>query len=113
MGDKLYVGGLPYSATDAQLQKLFVSYEIVRSANIIVDKFTGRSRGFGFVEMSSADEARAAMEALNGTELEGRTLVVDKVHARSDGALQRVTAHPPMTSYRQKRRKSRRYIIRS
>ncbi|OGQ84843.1 MAG: RNA-binding protein [Deltaproteobacteria bacterium RIFCSPLOWO2_12_FULL_57_22] len=78
MGNKLYVGGLPYSVTEGQLEEIFSKHGTVQSARVISDKFTGRSRGFGFVEMGSDAEAQKAIEALNGTELEGRTLVVNE-----------------------------------
>lgn len=78
MSSKLYVGGLPFSVTEGQLQELFAAHGTVESARVITDKFTGRSRGFGFVEMSSTAEAQKAIEALNGTELEGRTIVVNE-----------------------------------
>lgn len=78
MGNKLYVGGLPYSVTEGQLEEIFSAHGSVQSARVISDKFTGRSRGFGFVEMGSDDEAQKAIQALNGTELEGRTLVVNE-----------------------------------
>ena len=74
MGNNLYVGGLPYSVTDARLQELFSAHGTVQSARVISDKFTGQSRGFGFVEMSSGSEAQTAISALNGTQLDGRTL---------------------------------------
>lgn len=76
--NKLYVGGLPYSVTEGQLQELFAAHGTVESAKVISDKFTGQSRGFGFVEMSSGAEAQTAIQALNGTQLEGRTLVVNE-----------------------------------
>src|SRR5574338_419199 len=63
MGSKLYVGGLPYSATESQLNDLFAQHGTVEAARIITDKFTGQSRGFGFVEMSSQEEAQAAISA--------------------------------------------------
>jgi RNA recognition motif-containing protein len=87
MGSKLYVGGLPYSATEGRLQELFSAHGTVESANVISDKFTGQSRGFGFVEMSSSGEAQKAISALNGTQLDGRTLTVNeaKPQARRDG----------------------------
>jgi RNA recognition motif-containing protein len=87
MGSKLYVGGLPYSVTDSRLQELFSAHGTVESANVISDKFTGQSRGFGFVEMSSGSEAQKAIESLNGTQLDGRTLTVNeaKPKARRDG----------------------------
>lgn len=78
MSSKLYVGGLPYSVTDGRLEEIFAEHGSVQSARVISDKFTGRSRGFGFVEMASSEEAQKAMEALNGTQLEGRTLVVNE-----------------------------------
>lgn len=78
MNNKLYVGGLPYSVTEGQLEEIFSQHGSVQSARVISDKFTGQSRGFGFVEMASAEEAQKAIEALNGTQLEGRTLVVNE-----------------------------------
>ncbi|MFB3061519.1 MAG: RNA recognition motif domain-containing protein [Candidatus Binatia bacterium] len=85
--NKLYVGGLPYSVTDGQLQELFADHGTVESARVIADKFTGQSRGFGFVEMGSGDEAQKAIQALNSTQLDGRTLVVNeaKPMASRDG----------------------------
>jgi RNA recognition motif-containing protein len=87
MGNKLYVGGLPYSVTEGKLQEVFSAHGTVESANVISDKLTGQSRGFGFVEMSSGAEAQKAIEALNGTQLDGRTLTVNeaKPMARRDG----------------------------
>ncbi len=86
MGTKLYVGGLPYSVTEGRLQEIFSAHGSVESANVIADKFTGQSRGFGFVEMSSGSEAQRAIEALNGTQIDGRTLTVNeaKPMARRD-----------------------------
>ena len=78
MGSKLYVGGLPYSVTEGRLQEIFSAHGTVESANVISDKFTGQSRGFGFVEMSSGSEAQSAISALNGTQLDGRTLTVNE-----------------------------------
>lgn len=78
MNNKLYVGGLAYSVTDGQLQELFSAHGSVESAKVIADKFTGQSRGFGFVEMASGSEAQAAISALNGTQYEGRSLVVNE-----------------------------------
>jgi RNA recognition motif-containing protein len=78
MGSKIYVGGLPYSATEQELSDLFGRHGSVASARIITDKFTGQSRGFGFVEMSSDAEAQAAVAALNGAEMGGRTLTVNE-----------------------------------
>jgi len=78
MGNKLYVGGLPYSVTEGRLEEVFAAHGTVQSAKVISDKFTGQSRGFGFVEMGSSDEAQKAIAALNGTQLDGRTLVVNE-----------------------------------
>jgi RNA recognition motif-containing protein len=79
---KLYVGGLPYSVTDAQLEEMFSAHGTVESARVITDRMTGRSRGFGFVEMQSQAEAQAATEELNGSQVEGRTLVVNEAKPR-------------------------------
>jgi RNA recognition motif-containing protein len=78
MSNKLYVGGLPYSVTEGRLEEIFSEYGSVQSARVISDKFTGQSRGFGFVEMGSTEEAQKAIAALNGTQLDGRTLVVNE-----------------------------------
>jgi RNA recognition motif-containing protein len=78
MSSKIYVGGLPYATTDAQLQEIFSAHGTVESARVITDKFTGRSRGFGFVEMASQEEAQKAIQALNGTDLDGRNLTVNE-----------------------------------
>ena len=83
MGSKLYVGGLPYSATQDELTELFSAHGTVESASLISDKFTGQSRGFGFVEMSSQEEATAAIEALNSTEFSGRTLTVNEARPQA------------------------------
>jgi RNA recognition motif-containing protein len=86
MGTKLYVGGLPYSVTEGRLQEIFSAHGSVESAKVISDKFTGQSRGFGFVEMSSGGEAQKAIDSLNGTQVDGRTLTVNeaKPMARRD-----------------------------
>lgn len=78
MGTKLYVGSLPYSTTEQQLNELFSQYGSVQSAKVITDRYTGQSRGFGFVEMATGEEAQKAITALNGSELGGRTLVVNE-----------------------------------
>ncbi|MFH1744989.1 MAG: RNA-binding protein, partial [bacterium] len=75
MATKLYVGNLPYSATDSQLSDLFSKAGQVVSAVVILDKFSGRSKGFAFIEMSSEDEAQKAIQQFNGYELEGRAIV--------------------------------------
>ena len=78
MSTKLYVGGLPYSVTEQQLNELFAKQGTVSSAKVIMDKFTGQSRGFGFVEMSTTEEAQKAISTLNGTQLDGRSLTVNE-----------------------------------
>jgi hypothetical protein len=78
MGSKLYVGGLPYAATESQLTTLFAAHGTVESARVITDKFTGQSRGFGFVEMATQEEAKAAITALNGSQMDGRPLTVNE-----------------------------------
>ena len=78
MATKLYVGGLPYSTQEDALKELFAQAVNVVSAVIIMDKMSGRSKGFGFVEMSTDDEAKKAIETINGTELDGRTLTVNE-----------------------------------
>jgi RNA recognition motif-containing protein len=80
MTNRVYVGGLSYATTNKQLEGLFSQYGTVDSVRIIIDKFTGRSKGFGFVEMSSSAEAQGAIRALNGTEFDGRTLAVNEAH---------------------------------
>ena len=84
MSTKLYVGSLPYSTTDDQLKDMFSPFGSVTSATIIMDKFSGRSKGFGFVEMSSADEAQAAISGLNGTDVGGRNIVVNEARPMTD-----------------------------
>ncbi len=81
-GRKLYVGGLPYSVSDRQLEELFAAHGTVESARVIIDRMTGRSKGFGFVEMSSQAEAQAAIDSVNGTDLEGRSLTVNEARPR-------------------------------
>ena len=78
MATKLYVGGLPYSTQEDALKELFAQAGSVASAVIIMDKMSGRSKGFGFVEMSSADEAAKAISMFNGMEFEGRRIVVNE-----------------------------------
>lgn len=75
---KLYVGNLPYKTTSDQLQQLFSQAGSVTSATVISDKFSGRSKGFGFVEMSSDDDASKAIDMFNGQEMEGRKLIVNE-----------------------------------
>lgn len=80
----IYVGSLSYDVTEEELMEAFQAFGTVESVNIIKDKFTGRSRGFGFVEMPAKDEAQAAIDGLNGMELKGRRLNVNKARPRSD-----------------------------
>lgn len=76
MGKKLYVGNLPYSANDSSLKEKFSAFGSVESSKVITDRDTGRSKGFGFVEMGSEEDAEAAISKLNGTDFEGRSMVV-------------------------------------
>jgi len=78
LGTKIYVGGLPFSTSESQLTDLFAKYGTVTSAKVITDKFTGQSRGFAFVEMSTSEEAQKAISGLNGTNLDSRTLTVNE-----------------------------------
>ena len=78
MSKKLFVGSLPWAVNDEALQEAFTAYGNVVSAKVVTDRQTGRSRGFGFVEMESDSEANAAIEALNGSDLNGRNIVVNE-----------------------------------
>jgi RNA recognition motif-containing protein len=80
----IYVGNLSYDVDDGALRAAFEPHGEVTSAQVIMDRMTGRSRGFGFVEMPSTEEAKAAIEALNGSELDGRALNVNEARPRSD-----------------------------
>ena len=84
MGKKLYVGNLSYDVDSSELEQLFGAHGTVQSAEIISDRMTGRSKGFGFVEMGSDDEAQAAIAALNGQEHQGRALTVNEAKPRED-----------------------------
>ena len=84
MAKKLYVGGVPYSSTDASLKEAFSKAGTVTSASIITDRMTGRSKGFGFVEMSSDEEATAAIDMWNGKDFEGRNLTVSEARPMTD-----------------------------
>lgn len=84
--NKLYVGGLPFSVSDGQLSELFSPHGTVESAQVITDRMTGRSRGFGFVEMATQEEAETAAESLNGTQLEGRSLTVNEAKKKESRA---------------------------
>jgi RNA recognition motif-containing protein len=84
MGTKLYVGNLSFRVTSEDLQEHFATAGAVDSANVVMDRDTGRSRGFGFVEMSSDDDATAAIAQFNGSEYDGRNLVVNEARPRED-----------------------------
>jgi len=84
MNKKLYVGGLPYSVTEDKLQEIFSAHGTVESARVITDRFTGRSRGFGFVEMSSEEDAQTAIDSLNGSDLDGRSLTVNEARPQEN-----------------------------
>ena|SRR5438876_1783965 len=85
MAKKLYVGNLGYGVTDSDLMKMFEPHGTVESAQVIMDRETGRSKGFGFVEMKSDQEAQAAITALNGQESNGRQLTVNEARPRTEG----------------------------
>jgi RNA recognition motif-containing protein len=85
VGTRIYVGNLPYSADDAQLQQMFTQYGTVVDARVITDRNTGQSKGFGFVEMSTEEEARAAIAGLNGTMMGNRPLRLDEAAERPAG----------------------------
>ncbi len=84
MGSKLYVGNLSYSTTSSDLEQLFAQHGTVQSAEVISDRETGRSKGFGFVQMGGDEEAQAAIAALNGQEHDGRPLTVNEAKPRED-----------------------------
>ena len=80
----IYVGNMPYSMTDAEVKELFGAYGTVDAVRIVMDRDSGRPKGFAFVEMSNAGEANAAIEAINGSEVGGRALVVNEARPRED-----------------------------
>lgn len=84
MATKLYVGNLTYSVTNASLEALFTEFGEVRSAQVVMDRDTGRSKGFGFVEMASDQACNAAIASLNGKEIDGRALTVNEARPRED-----------------------------
>jgi RNA recognition motif-containing protein len=84
MGKKLYVGNLSFDVTDGALEQLFAGHGTVQSAQVIMDRDTGRSKGFGFVEMSTDQEAQNAIQALNGQQVGGRALTVNEAKPRED-----------------------------
>ena len=85
MGKKLYVGNLSYNTTGSDLEQLCSTHGTVSSAEVIQDRDTGRSKGFGFVQMGSDEEAQAAIAALNGQQVEGRTLTVNEARPKTEG----------------------------
>lgn len=82
---KIYIGNLPWSATEAELTEMFTKFGSVTSATILTDRETGRSRGFGFLEMSEAEDADKAIQALDGTDMGGRALRVNEAEQRERG----------------------------
>ena len=84
MAKKLYVGNLPYGITSSDLERVFQAHGTVESAQVITDRDTGRSKGFGFVEMRESQEADAAVQALNGQDFNGRALTVNEARPRED-----------------------------
>jgi RNA recognition motif-containing protein len=85
MGKKLYVGNLAYAISDSDLEQMFAPHGTVQSAQVIMDRDTGRSKGFGFVEMGSDQEAQTAIQALNGKEVDGRSLTVNEARPKEGG----------------------------
>lgn len=85
MGNRLYVGNLPYSTTDDSLREAFAAHGEVVSASVVIDRESGRSRGFGFVEMATGEAAQAATAAMNGALLDGRPLTVNEARERTPG----------------------------
>jgi RNA recognition motif-containing protein len=84
MGRKLYVGNLTYAVTDSTLEQMFAPHGTVESAQVIMDRDTARSKGFGFVEMKTDQEAQAAIAAMNGKDVDGRSLTVNEAKPRED-----------------------------
>jgi len=78
----IYVGNLPYNVMDSELEEMFAAHGTVGQAKVIIDRASGRSRGFGFVEMPNDDEGRAAIEAMNGTDMGGRNLTVNEARSK-------------------------------
>lgn len=84
MQNKLFVGGLPWAVDDAQLEELFAPHGEVTSARVVTDKFTGKSRGFGFVEYATDEQAQAAIDAMDGSEIDGRTINVNVARPKAE-----------------------------
>src|SRR3954468_21048531 len=85
MGTRLYVGNLPYTVSSSELEQMFTAHGTVQSAEVVADRDTGRSKGFGFVEMGSEAEAQAAIAALNGADNGGRALTVNEARPKTEG----------------------------
>ena len=92
MGKKLYVGGLPYGITEETLTQAFKSAGSVDSVSIITDRETGRAKGFGFVEMSTEEDAQKAIQMLNNTSMDGRTIVVNEARPRTESSDRRTSS---------------------
>ena len=84
MAVRLYVGNLPYSVTQSRLQEMFSPFGALGEVTVISDKFSGRSKGFGFVEFENAEEAKAAIEKLNGTDIDGRNIIVNEARPKEE-----------------------------
>ncbi|WP_349255738.1 RNA-binding protein [Methylocaldum sp.] len=109
MNKKLYVGNLSYSLGNDELHQLFAAHGTVYSAHVIMDRETGRSKGFGFVEMGSAQEAEAAIAALNGKEVSGRSLTVNEARPQQERGERGGSANPFGTARRNGGYGDRRY----
>lgn len=84
MAVRLYVGNLPYSITQSRLQEIFSPFGALGEVTVISDKFSGRSKGFGFVEFENPEEAKAAIEKINGTDVDGRNIIVNEARPKED-----------------------------
>lgn len=102
MATKLFVGSLPWAITDDELESLFKDYGTVVSARVIFDRETNRSKGFGFVEMSSEEEAKAAIDALNGKDMQGRSIIVNEARPQEDRPRRSFSGGNGGGSYRQR-----------
>jgi len=109
MAKRLFVGGLPYSITNSELTEMFSKFGVVVSANVITDKFSGRSKGFGFVEMENDNEADEAISKLNETELGGRKIAVNVARPREERSGFDNRGGGPRRDYRDSRRRGGRY----
>lgn len=93
MNNKLYVSNLSFSMRDAELQEVFINFGSVLSAKVVIDRFSGRSKGFGFVEMQTPEDAQKALAALNGTEISGRIVRVMEANPKPEQQTAEVRAH--------------------